>query len=613
MALKAKRGIVSVMTATGTAAASRPLVPDRRALFPEPELPDAKALIAEGQALAKLHRVGPCPFLAAYGVASEAEFKRRAAAEKKVTLHAQIGYRDPARSRQAWAEIAERVAKAGHAVHRYGICLDQNMGYPAARRAGMPRGTGMILHGAEDFVALTRGAPVAPHYGDFMLGLPAALENTEAALAAGATSIGNLGQYFTYRLPLWDDEVFTTAETVKAIALIAAQPVEVLVHSNLDDGFVALFTDMASALGAVLLERDIVEGLLGATSSHCFGHTFSDPLTRLAFQHALAEANPNPGTMIYGNTVSYRDEPSVSYAGLASYLMADIVSQRIRPSGHAINPVPVTETLRIPDIDEIVDAQLFANRLIERSEGWMPMLDTAKAAAIGADIVAGGRRFHARVRQGLANAGVDLENPLEFLLALRRIGPKRLEEWFGPGAEDRDRPRGRRPVVPATTLVELETQGGAIAAALDPAQRRALEAASLRACVATTDVHEYGKILLESTLRPIGIEIIDAGINADPAAVVAAARQGGADCIALSTFNGFALHYVEMLRTEMEKARLDIPIFIGGRLNQVPDGSNTSLPVDVAAQIAERGAVVCRKVEDLLDGLARLAGAPGRR
>ena len=26
--------------------------------------------------------------------------------------------------------------KAGHKVHRYGICLDQNMGYPAARRAG---------------------------------------------------------------------------------------------------------------------------------------------------------------------------------------------------------------------------------------------------------------------------------------------------------------------------------------------------------------------------------------------------------------------------------------------------------------------------------------------
>ena len=580
---------------------------DRRALFPEPELPDWAALVAEGRRLARVHRVGPCPFLTEYGVDCEAAFKRRAAAQGLVTTHAQIGFRDAALSRRAWAEIHARVAKAGHRVHRYGICLDQNMGYPAARRQGMPRGTGMILGGPEEFAALTQAAPVAPHFGDFMLGLPAAVENTCAALAAGSTVIGNLGQYFTYRLPRWDDEFATTAATVTALALIAAQPVEVLVHSNLDDGFVALFTDMACALGAVLLERDIVEGLLGAKSTHCFGHTFSDPLTRLAFQHALAEANPNPGSMVYGNTVSYRDQAAVSYAGLASYLMADIVGQRAKPSGHAVNPVPVTETLRIPDIDEIVDAQLFANRLIERTRGWMPLFDLERVEAIARDILAGGRAFHARVRRGLAEAGVDLGNPVEFLLAMRRIGPKRLEELFGPGAEDRARPRGRRPVVPATTLVELEAQGRAIAAGLPEQRRSAIAAAGLKACIATSDVHEYGKILLESTLEPVGVGIVDAGINADPHAVVAAAKAGGAHCIALSTFNGFALDYVAMLQAEMEKAGLAIPVYVGGRLNQVPEQSNTSLPVDVGAELAKRGAVVCRKVEDMLEGLVRLA------
>jgi methylmalonyl-CoA mutase cobalamin-binding domain/chain len=340
--------------------------------------------------------------------------------------------------------------------------------------------------------------------------------------------------------------------------------------------------------------------------THCYGHTFSDPLTRMAFQRALAEANPNPGSMVYGNTVSYRDEESVSYAGLASYLMVDIVGQRTRPTGHAVNPVPVTETKRIPDIDEIVDAQLFANRLIERSQGWMAMFDLAEAERIGGEIVAGGRQFRQGVRDGLANIGVDLGNPFEFLLALRRIGPKRLEEWWGPGAEERERPRGRRPLVPSTTLVELETQGRAIAEGMEPRQRQALREAGLKACVATSDVHEYGKILLESALKPIGVDVVDAGINADPAAVVAAAKQGEADCIAVSTFNGFALEYVTMLRKEMRLAGLDIPVFVGGRLNQVPDGSNTSLPVDVGAELAERGAVVCRRIEDMLDGLGRL-------
>src|ERR1700675_1163805 len=60
---------------------------------------------------------------------------------------------------------------------------------------------------------------------------------TPAALVAGTTAIGNLGQYFTFRLPYWDDDIATTEATVTALGLIAAQDVEILVHSNLDDGF----------------------------------------------------------------------------------------------------------------------------------------------------------------------------------------------------------------------------------------------------------------------------------------------------------------------------------------------------------------------------------------
>ena len=50
-----------------------------------------------------------------------------------------------------------------------------------------------------------------------MLGLPGALHNTQAAIVAGATAIGNLGQYFTFRLPYWDDDVATTEATVMGV------------------------------------------------------------------------------------------------------------------------------------------------------------------------------------------------------------------------------------------------------------------------------------------------------------------------------------------------------------------------------------------------------------
>ena len=341
----------------------------RATILPEPDLPDGAGLLDDGRAMAKDWQVGPSPFLEHHGVASEADFKRRCMAQSRVMRHAQIGFRDPEKSRRAYGEIWSACDAAGESVDRYGLCLDWAMGYPLERRREGPRGTGMMLEGPEEFAALTREAPAAPHFGDFVLGFPGAVANTCWALAAGSTAIGNLGQLFTFRLPDWDDDVTSVAETVKALGLIAAQPVDVLVHANLDDGFAATFSDLASCLGAALIERHIVEDLIGGKMAHCFGHHFSEPVPRLAFHLALADGATTPGSMIYGNTTSYRGEEAQNYASLSSYLLTDILGQMTKPTGHAINPVPVTENERIPDIDEVVAAQLFAGRLIEQAAG----------------------------------------------------------------------------------------------------------------------------------------------------------------------------------------------------------------------------------------------------
>jgi len=583
----------------------------RRAdIFPEDALPDSGEIIACGRARATQCQVRPGRFLTHYGVASEAAYKRRRMAEGGVMQHAQIGFRDKAKSRRAWFEIWNALERQGSRVDRYGICLDWSMGHPAAQRADRGRGTGMILETVEDFIALTAEAPVAPHFGDFVIGMPAAVENTIAALASGATSVGNLGQYFTFRLPEWHDDIATTVATVEALALMAAQPVEVLIHSNLDDGFAPLFTDLSCTFGAALLERHIVEDLLGGRLSHCFGNTFTDPATRLAFQRALARDRAAiPGTMIYGNTVVYEADRISNYGGLSAYLLADALGQRLMPSGHAINPVPITEGVRIPDIDEVIDVQLVCAKLIEQSELWVPMVDLPAADRIADAIIAGGQRFQMRVLEGLAAAGVRADDPFEVLLAIRRIGPKRLEELYGPGAIDTAAPRGRKPHVPSTTMTALARAAEKKIRALDGAMRADLAGSGLKAVVGCTDVHEYGKILIEEILRGVGIGIVDAGVHAEPAALIARARDGGADVIALSTYNGVALDYILALKAAMRVAGLDLPIFIGGRLNQVPQNSNTSLPVDVSADIAAAGAIPCTTPEDLILPLARMARA----
>ena len=580
----------------------------RERIFPEDELPTAQALIAAGRQLAEHARVAACPFLTEYGVECEAAYKRARMDEGAVMLHAQVGYRDSEKSRHAFREIHGRLASDGIRLDRYGICLDWSMGYPAERRAHMPRGTGLILDSADAFADLTACAPVAPHFGDFVIGTPAALENTIAALGAGATSIGNLGQYFTFRQPHWDDDVTTTAETVKALALIAAQPEEILVHSNLDDGFAATFRDAACAFGAVLIERHIVEQLLGAHLAHCYGHTYSDPLLRLAFQRALAATASCPGTMVYGNTTLYGADHAGNYAALASYLLVDIVAQRSRPTGHAVNPVPITEAERIPEVEEIIDAHRFASRLLERSVPLDALIDAGASDRLAKRLMEGGQRFRDQVLGGLSDAGIDVNDAFELLLALRRTGARILESRFGPG-DRHNTPNGpaREPLVKSATLEDIEKQGRALAADLDPDQRELIASATLSACLATTDVHEYGKLLIESLLGCLDVTLVDAGISIDPDALARRAHAERVDFIAISTYNGIALAFVEDLDRALLALGVKLPVFIGGKLNQVFDASNTSLPVDISDALRRAGAIPCHTVSDMLSSLASMA------
>jgi methylmalonyl-CoA mutase cobalamin-binding subunit len=580
---------------------------ERAQIFPEKTLPDAQALIAEGRKMAETVRVDRSPFLATYGVSSEAEYKRRCVADDRIMMHAQIGFRDVDKSRRAFAEIWEALDKAGHRVDRYGICLDWSMGYPRAHRRTMQRGTGLILAEPEDWVAMTSMAPVAPHFGDFVIGTPAAFENTIAALLAGSTSIGNLGQYFAFRQPHWDDDVFTTAESVKAIALTAAQPAEVIVHSSLDDGFASLFTDLSCSLGLILLEQYIVDELCGGHASYSFGNTFARPSSRHAFQRAAHQITRTPGTMIYGATTMYGQSHPANYAALATYLRIDIHGQRTRPAGHAVNPTPITEAERIPDIDEIIDVHLFANRLVELEEPLHALYRDDETDIVADKIVAGGRRFKDDLLAGFLAADIDIGNPFEMLLAIRRVGSKRLEELFGPGRPTPGRLRGRMPIVRSHSIEQLEETGEGLVARMEEAARDGIRNAGFRACIATTDVHEYGKILIETVLRQLGIAIVDGGTSTDPNDLAVQVRGANADFVALSSYNGVALNFVSELKQELQRLEIAAPVFVGGRLNRIPEGSNTSLPVDVSKELSAVGAIVCPDVEAMLDRITEMA------
>ena len=63
-------------------------------------------------------------------------------------------------------------------------------------------------------------------------------------------------------------------------------------------------------------------------------------------------------------------------------------------------------------------------------------------------IVDGGERVLRNLLDGLAEIGVDSEDPLQLLLATRRLGASTIEELFNAGEPDSGYPRGFKPVEP---------------------------------------------------------------------------------------------------------------------------------------------------------------------
>lgn len=580
----------------------------RDRVLPESDPPAGIELIRRGRARAAGIDMPKARFQRARGVASETEFKQAMAADLKPMFHAQAGWRDPDVTAANMAEISKRVADAGGRVDRYGICLDWSMGYPPDKRDGRNRGTGLVLRSDDDFRLVAEATDAAAHFGDFVIGMPAAVENTEAALRAGATSIGNLGQYFTFRLPEWDDDALIAAATVEAIAMCAAQSVDIIVHSNLDDGFAARFSDLACTLGAALIERYIVEHLIGGRIGHCYGHTFSGLKERQAFHLALAEASPGPGTMIYGNTTRFADDDAANYAVLAGYLSADLAALRWASSGHAVTPIPVTEARRIPSVDEIADAQIFAATLAERTSELLPANPPESVRALADEIVAGGRTFFDNVLNGLGELGYATDDAYEMLLAIRRIGAPALERAFGPGKRDERGYYGRAPVVVSSVVSEIADRADGIVTGLDPRLVEGLKHRRPKICIATTDVHEYGKRLVEQVLSKLEIEVVDGGIGVDADDLLKTAEAASADVIAISTYNGVAADFVRDLAGEMKPDGYRPQVFVGGRLNAVPDGTNTGLPVNVADELGKTGAIPCTRIEDMLEIIATAGG-----
>ena len=191
------------------------------------------------------------------------------------------------------------------------------------------------------------------------------------------------------------------------------------------------------------------------------------------------------------------------------------------------------------------------------------------------------------------------------LFVLKKLGPSGFEQEYGAGALDASWPRGRKPV----ELTDMFARTYGLSQTVIEDLPRVARKETARVVLCAADGHEHALFIVERALHHMGCSAVMAGSELNPAEIVRAALAGSAEALVVSTYNGVALDVGRALRQQMDIEGLSIPVFMGGRLNQVAEGA--ALPWDVFSELDDLGFTPCRTIPELLrvlDDMVLLAG-----
>jgi methylmalonyl-CoA mutase cobalamin-binding subunit len=347
-----------------------------------------------------------------------------------------------------------------------------------------------------------------------------------------------------------------------------------------------------------MFERYLISDVVGANLSIGYGGLTHDPIMKTAVILAIEAITPPEvcNSFMHCNTTAQTKTVDNNYAVVSIDDLYIAMALKRSNSGAAMLSIPVTEAIRIPTWQEVVQVQTMAERAAIYAGELMPTIDWSCFDALKERLLEGGKRYFDNVMNGLQELKIDLQNPLQILMAIRTMGAVEIENRWGIGELPKDNTQTYKPIYPTDTFKDYERYKvnvrryfSGFGAEVDREQR---------VIVGSTDIHEYAMLLAVEALRELGINPIVAGVSVDPDEFADLALETNASAILLSTHNGMALTYSENLLRELKQRSLNIPVGIGGTLNQALDGEPE--PLDVTDKLAEMGLVVCNQINDLL-------------
>lgn len=568
------------------------------------EMPDGRALVEEGRKLGENIRLGRSLLCQKYGVANEIEYKKKMRAEGRLMRSLNIGLNTWRETAAGLRKIHEACEERGFRVDRYQMQLDRRQGLPPELWEKAPKETGPLLQTKDDWMEVAQAAPIQPQLGDMMIGSPMSVFNATRALEAGVNYIGNMSQ-IGWKYPGWKGtETDQMAETTKALGIMASKRADgCIFQSYLEDGYPAQFKDYCSYIGWVMFERYLISDVIGANLSIGYGGLTHDPIMKAAMILAIEELTPRDicNSFFHCNTTAQTKTVDNNYAVVSIDDLYIALAIKRSNSGAAMLSIPVTEAIRIPTWQEVVQVQTMAERTVIYASELDETIDWGFFDAIKEKLLQGGRRYFDNVMNGLQELKVDLKDPLQILVSIRSLGGLEIENRWGIGELPKDNSEAYKPVYPTDTFKDYERYRSDVRRYFSGFEGKVDD--RQRVIVGSTDIHEYAMFLAVDALRELGINPIVAGTSVDPDEIADLALETSAAAILISTHNGMALTYAEHLLGELKKREIKVPVGIGGTLNQDFDGEPA--PLDVTDKLSDLGLIVCTQINDLLQVVKR--------
>jgi methylmalonyl-CoA mutase cobalamin-binding subunit len=562
-------------------------------------LPDWRDVLAEGVVAGRGVRRRRTAFHEYYSVASQHEWALRCRAEGRSRIIVNIGLPDWPLTKAALREIWNQFEAANlPPPDAYQLILERRMGLPAELRAAAPQETGPALWTEDDWMDLGQTVPIQPRAA--LIGSPASFENTILGLTAGLDVIGNFA-YFTTRYPYWDDDIGQLTSVLQALGAVSAhRQTGVVVDSYLEDGHCGIFADFRSIVGWAMFERRLVEDLCGAAYAPAFGGLTSDPFLRAAVFLAIQRSGPADAVLdgfYHGDTVGLGDSKDRNLALLVNDVTISLAADANFAWGSSYLPTPLTERERVPATADILEVHRLTRAMEPQARDMAARLDWRETDALATDIAAGARAWLDRLTSYLTAIGIDKNNPLELMLATRRMGAPAIERiGLGPDAA-LSHPTELTRMSQEARDREVERVSRSAAARLD----------GMAVAVGSSDVHHFAKLIIEGVLEERGARVVDGGLEVDPEVLLDRAMAENCTAVVATTHNGMALNFGDRLAAARQRRGAGLTLVMGGVLNEdAGGGSNAELPRDVTPDLNARGIVT---TNDLVELVTVLAGA----